>query len=104
MIPQQKLPKTGELPLGQYFLGYAYCSPLGVRKEDVVYSADTREVRFRALIPGAQGYSLVSIPERIKTLHALLYYLESSRDCRLKEPSSGLGRGLRSWLERRRSE
>ena len=104
MIPQQRLPKTGELPLGQYFLGYAHCSPLGVRDGEVVYSADTREVRFRVLFPGGQGYSLIRIPEEIRTLRALLHYLESSTDCRLKDSSSGLGRVLRSWLERRRSE
>lgn len=103
MIPQQKLPKTGELPLGQYFLGYAYCSPLGVRDGDVVYSADSREVRFWSLVPGGQGYAIARIPERIKTLRALLRYLESREDCRLKEPSSRLGRSLRSWLERSRS-
>ena len=52
----------------------------------MLYLGATREVRYRALIPdGPQGYCLVKVPPTVKTVEALLRYLEKNRGFHLKK-------------------
>lgn len=75
-----------DIPLGKFIDGYALCSPLYTADRDVMYLGATREVRYRALIPdGPQGYCLVKVPPTVKTVEALLRYLEKKRGFHLKK-------------------
>ena len=84
---RKKLPLgKQDIPLGKYIAGYELCSPLYVEDGDVLYLGATREVRYRALIPdGPQGYYLVKVPPTVKTVEALLRYLEKKRGFHLKK-------------------
>lgn len=74
-----------DIPLGKFIDGYALCSPLYTFNEDVMYRGATREVHCRVLIPdGPQGYRVIKVPATVKTVGALLHYLETSCDFQLK--------------------
>ncbi len=74
-----------DIKLGNYISGYKYCSPLMISESDVLYMARFRRVQFRVLLPdGPQGYTIVNIPKKVKTLEDLLEYLNSSGICILK--------------------
>ena len=76
------LPKSGELPLGDYFWGLH-------GPEEVVYLAEKRSFRRKVHISGpmgsAWGFSTEPVPVRVRTVEALLEYLVKTHDYSLED-------------------
>lgn len=76
------LPKSGELPLGDYFWGLH-------GPEDVVYLAEKRSFRRKVHISGpmgsAWGFATEPVPVGVRTVEELLEYLVKTHDYSLED-------------------